>query len=110
MNCISTTLFSVMVNGGPSTFFKASRGLRQDDPLSPLLFLTVMKAFSKLMDRARWLNVLKGVEVGSEDIRVRLSHLFFADDALIFCEPDLQPLLHLRFCFVLKWCPYLKLI
>lgn len=35
MNYISTTSFAVMVNRGLSTFFKASRSLRQGDPLSP---------------------------------------------------------------------------
>lgn len=37
--CILTTSFAVLVNGGPSSSFKASRGLCQDDLLSPLLSL-----------------------------------------------------------------------
>jgi hypothetical protein len=47
-HCISLVRFSVLVNGTPAGFFGSSHGLREGDPLSPLLFVIVMKAFSKL--------------------------------------------------------------
>ena len=34
--CISTTCFSILINGPPSTFFQSSRGLRQGDPFVSL--------------------------------------------------------------------------
>lgn len=102
--CISTTPFAVMVNGGPSSFFKPPRGLCQGDPISPILFLTITKAFSRFMERADELNMVRGLFVVVGDSTMKVSHLFFADDVLIFCEPDLSSLLHLRcilICFQL---------
>ena len=50
--CLSTVRFSILINGSPHRFFGSSRGLRQGDPLSPLLFVLVMEAINKMLDKA----------------------------------------------------------
>ena len=41
--CISTIQFSVLFNGSLADFFASSRGLRQGDLLSPMLFLVMIE-------------------------------------------------------------------
>lgn len=48
-HCISMMHFSVLVNGSPTGFFSSSRGLRQRDPLSHLLFIIVIEALGVMI-------------------------------------------------------------
>lgn len=84
------------MNDGPSKFFKASRGLRRDDPISPMLFIIVMEALHKLLSRVRETSLFKGLSVGRGDGRMEITHLFFANDTLIFCESEKRALLNVR--------------
>jgi len=96
-HCVSSVRFSVLVNGIPSGFISSSRGLRQGDPLSPLLFVIVMEALSKLFSITIQRGFLSGFSVGSGSNGViNISHLLFADDTLVFCGANPNHLLYLR--------------
>ena len=85
--CISTAIFSVLVNGTPSGLFQSSRDLRQGDPFSPYLFVIVMEARSCLLKRAVGGGFLLACQVRErEGEGVKVSHLLFADNTLVFCE------------------------
>lgn len=47
--CDSTS-FSILAEEIPTKVFKAGRGLRQDDPLSPYLFALIMEKLSVTID------------------------------------------------------------
>jgi hypothetical protein len=52
------------VNGTSLGFFNSTRGLRQGDPLSPLLFVVVMEALSRMLIAAMDQGHLTGFSVG----------------------------------------------
>lgn len=64
------------------------RGLHQGDPISPYLFLFAAEAFSDLLSSAARDNLIHGAKVcnGAPII----SHLFFADDSILFALVFLQ--------------------
>uniref|UniRef100_A0A2N9EI09 Reverse transcriptase domain-containing protein n=1 Tax=Fagus sylvatica TaxID=28930 RepID=A0A2N9EI09_FAGSY len=95
--CISSVRFSILVNCNPRGFFQISRSIRQGDPLSPLLFVIIMEALSRLLDKASGVGLLSGFPVGREaSDPLKISHLLFADDTLIFCEANPDSLTYLR--------------
>ncbi|KAM2531626.1 hypothetical protein PS1_000337 [Malus domestica] len=70
----------------PGKKFAPSRGLRQGDPLSPYLFIILGEVLSCMIQAAVDDKRLEGVRIGGS--RPVISHLFFADDTLLFLRME----------------------
>lgn len=93
MKCITKPRFSVLINGSPKGFFHSTRGLRQGDPISPLLFCLVMECFSVLLER----EVHEGnIALISKCRTTNSSHLVFPDDLMIFSRTDVASLIAIK--------------
>ena len=86
MSCITGSSISVLFNGGCLEPFLPTRGIRQGDPLSPYLFILCMELLGFLIEdmcaNNLW-NPLKASNFGPA-----FSHLFFADDLVLFAKAD----------------------
>ena len=95
--CISSIQFSILVNGSLEGFFRCLRGIRQGDPLSPLLFLLVMEILSRMLRKVETEGLIQGFSAGGNaNEGLRISHLLFADDTILFCDADSDQLLYIR--------------
>lgn len=85
MECVSTTSFSISINGSLKGFFKGKKGIRQGDPMSPYLFVLMMEVFSGIMKKIIREDKLN---LHPKCSPLHLSHLAFADDLLLFSRAD----------------------
>jgi hypothetical protein len=94
---LKSAFLSVSINGKSHGYFNCNRGVRQGDPLSPLLFClaeeVLSRSISKLVTQGR-LNLIKG----TRNFNVP-SHSFYADDLMIFCKGNLNGLRFLKELF-----------
>jgi hypothetical protein len=79
----STASSRVLLNGIPGKDIIHGRGLRQGDPLSPLLFDIAIDPLQRLLEKATEDGLLSAMPGGLQGPRVSL----YADDAAIFLSP-----------------------
>eukprot|EP00253_Pinus_taeda_P031852 PITA_31852 len=79
--CFANVNYAVIINGLPSPFFQAHRGLCQGCPLLPLLFILVINSLSLHINRAVNEGHIKAVKICRQ---VQISHNLFVDDVLLF--------------------------
>lgn len=87
MTCVSTARFSFCVNGILEGNLAGKQGLKQGDPLSPYMFVICMEYLSRLL-KHDLLTDKSGFVFHPQCSRIKLTHLLFADDLLLFCRGD----------------------
>ncbi|XP_062094273.1 uncharacterized protein LOC133800332 [Humulus lupulus] len=85
--CLKGTSYSLMLNGRLHGTFRGENGLRQGDPVSPLLFVLIMEYLTQLL-----LQTSKQKGFGFHPLckHVNLVNLCFADDLVIFCKGNVK--------------------
>jgi hypothetical protein len=80
---LSTASTRVLLNGRPGKPIDHRRGLRQGNPLSPMLFILVMDTLSRLFGKASEQGLLQ--PIGHPTIKFQCS--LYADDVILFASP-----------------------
>ena len=88
---LSSASTRIILNGSPGRRICHARGLRQGDPLSPLLFVIVMEILNALLRLADNRGLLRALHP-----KVRERTFLYADDVVVFLSPEEQDLLLTR--------------
>ena len=84
---------AVLLNGTARKFFKCKCGVRQGDPLSPLLFVLAAELLQIIINRAMIMGLIhKPLPQDGEDYLI----VQYADDTLLFMQADARQLVFLK--------------
>ena len=90
----------IRINDMDGSFFKTGKGLRQGDPLSPLLFNLVADVFTRMLIKAASQDLISGLL--TDIFPGGIISLQYADDTLLFLQKDLCKAKHFKWllaCF-----------
>lgn len=83
--CVTTPTFSILINRETKGNFDGKKGLRQGDPLSPIIFTLIMEVLSRMLAQgARD----KSFSFHSKGKRTLITHISLVDDLLIFVKGE----------------------
>jgi len=95
---LESASLSISINGTLHGYFKCKRGVRQGDPLSPLLFCiaedVLIRAITQLVVQGK-LQLI----TSSRNFQVP-SHVLYADDIMLFCKGNISGIHALRDLFL----------
>uniref|UniRef100_A0A8R7PEP8 Reverse transcriptase domain-containing protein n=1 Tax=Triticum urartu TaxID=4572 RepID=A0A8R7PEP8_TRIUA len=89
---LSTASTRVLINGHPGPPIEHDPGLRQGDPVSPMLFTLVIDVLNSILLRAVDLGLLYRLTTRHAASSISL----YADDVVIFCHLDSHDLATVR--------------
>lgn len=81
--CLSSSSFSLIINGSHFPWFSSSRCVCQGDPFSPLLFILVTQNLSTIMSHALLLYMILGLDF---DLRFNFDQVMFTDDLILITK------------------------
>ena len=81
---LSSSSTQVLLNGVPGDLIHHRRGLRQGDPLSPMLFILIMDVLGHMITKATSEGLL--LPLSSRGLQHRIS--MYADDVALFLRPE----------------------
>jgi hypothetical protein len=85
---------AVRLNDANNSYFKPGKGLRQVDPLSPLLFNLVVDVFTRILSKAAIKGYIHGLFTNR--LPEEVVSLQYADDTLLFLAHDTYEARHLE--------------
>ena len=88
MEMVHTATYSVLINRESKGYITPSRGIKQEDPLSPYLLLLCAEGLSSLIRKAMKRQQLHGILSCTNGMCI--SHLLFVDDSFIFYQTTLE--------------------
>jgi hypothetical protein len=89
---------AIRINEEDSSYFRPGKGLRQGDPLSPLLFNLVVDVFTRMLSKAVRQHYLSGLMTDLYPEGV--ISLQYADDTLLFLNHDPRSAHHLKWLMI----------
>eukprot|EP00253_Pinus_taeda_P018273 PITA_18273 len=88
MAIVTSSSFSILVNGSPSKTFTPSRCLRQGDSLSPFLFILMMEGLGRSIKHAKEVGNIKGLQLS--ETGQALTHQQFVDETMLQAIPTVK--------------------
>ena len=99
MECVTTIHYTLLINGNIIQSFTPSKGLKQGDSLFPYLFLMCANILSLSLMKAESQKKIKGTKLRRNGCS--FTHLFFANDSLLFFKKDSHSLTNIQDNFFL---------
>lgn len=94
-SCLSSSSFSILVNGIPSTLFTTSRGVRQGDHVSFYLFILISQILTSTLNYGCQICIIPGF---NSNINFNFNHLIYADDFILVTKTSRFVARNIKLC------------